>query len=87
MSLQSEILSGLDVPNWDESIATVKRTVANALQALDRGIEIKDTRYFNHSFVPDFVLSWPRDAGRQRDVFLRLDSSAAFLNRDLDLLG
>ncbi|QYG91819.1 hypothetical protein HC251_04750 [Iamia sp. SCSIO 61187] len=87
MSLQSEILSGLDVPNWDESIATVKRTVANALQALDRGIEIKDTRYFNHSFVPDFVLSWPRDPARQRDVFLRLDSSTAFLNRDLDLLG
>ncbi|MEA2704929.1 MAG: hypothetical protein QOD63_2874, partial [Actinomycetota bacterium] len=54
MTLQSEILDGLDVPGWDESIAAVKRVVANALGHMDRGAEIKDTSYFNHSFVPDF---------------------------------
>lgn len=87
MSLQSEILDGLDVPGWDESIAAVKRVVANAMRQLDRGANIKDTSYFNHSFVPDFVLTWPREPGRVRDVFLRLDSSNAFLADDLRYLG
>jgi hypothetical protein len=86
VSLQTEILNGLDVADWDESIASVKRLVVNALRTLDRGVDIKDTRYFNHSFVPDFVLSWPREPDRHRDVYLRLDASAAFLRRDVDLL-
>lgn len=87
MTLQAEILSGLDVPNWDESISAVKRVVVNALRQLDRAVDIKDTGYFNHSFVPDFALSWPREPSRHRDVYLRLDPSAAFLRRDVDLLG
>lgn len=87
MTLQSEILTGLDVPNWDDSIATVKRVVANAIRQLDRAVDIKDTRYFNHSFVPDFVLSWPREPARHRDVYLRLDASKGFLRRDIDLLS
>ena len=75
MSLQSEIFDGLDIPNWDESITAVKRVVANALHRVDPSTSIKDTGYFNHSFVPDFLLTWPRDADWSRDVFLRLDSS------------
>jgi hypothetical protein len=87
MTLQGEILDSLDVPGWADSIVAVKRVVANALRRLDRTADIKDTSYFNHSFVPDFVLSWPRDQGRTRDVFLRLDSSDAFLSGDLRYLG
>jgi hypothetical protein len=87
MTLQSEILDGLGVPNWDDSINAVKRVVTNALRQLDRTMDIKDTRYFNHSFVPDFVLSWTRESRRTRDVFLRLDSSVPFLQRDIELLG
>ncbi len=87
MTLQSEILDGLDVPGWDESIAAVKRVVANALGHMDRGAEIKDTSYFNHSFVPDFILTWPREPGRVRYVFLRLDSSNAFLSGNLRFLS
>lgn len=87
MTLQSEILDGLDVPGWDDSIARVKRTVANALHRLDPSAEIKDTSYFNHSFVPDFLLTWQREQGRSRDVFLRLDTSGEFLEGDLRYLG
>jgi hypothetical protein len=87
VSLQSEILDSLDTPGWDESISAVKRVVRNALRQLDRTAEIEDTTYFNHSFVPDFVLTWPREPARTRDVFLRLDSSRAFLAGDLMYLG
>ena len=87
MTLQSEILDGLDVANWDASIAQVKRVVSNALRKLDRTVLLEDTHYFNHTFVPDFVLSWPRDSARRpRDVYLRLDSSTSFIQRDLQTL-
>ncbi|MEY2419954.1 MAG: hypothetical protein QOI95_21 [Acidimicrobiaceae bacterium] len=87
MSLQTEILDGLEVRGWDDSIAAVKHVVANALHRLDRSAEVKDTGYFNHSFVPDFVVTWPREQDRTRDVFLRLDTSTAFLSGDLRYLA
>lgn len=87
MTLQAEILDGLNRSGWDDSIRTVKQVVANALRALDRTAEIKDTTYFNHSFVPDFVLTWPREQNRTRDVFLRLDTSEQFLLGDLKYLS
>jgi len=87
MTLQQEVVAALDVPAWDESIAAVKGVVANALRRIDRTAEIADTNYFNHSFVPDFVLTWPREAGRTRDVFLRLDDSDAFIAGDITYLG
>ncbi|MGH7490559.1 MAG: hypothetical protein ACREMY_33850, partial [bacterium] len=86
MTLQSEILDGLDIPGWDQSIDAVKRVVGNALHELDRTAHITDTNYFNHSFVPDFILRWPREAGRTREVFLRLDTSVEFLAVDLQYL-
>ncbi len=83
MTLQSEILDGLDVPSWDDSIHTVKRVVASALHQIDRTAQISDTQYFNHSFVPDFVITWPRDPGRTRDIFLRLDNRRSALLNDV----
>lgn len=87
MSLESEIGDCLERPGWDESIAAVKRVVRNALHELDRGAEIRDTNYFNHSFVPDFVVSWPNEPNRTRDVFLRLDTSREFLSADIRYLS
>jgi hypothetical protein len=81
------VLAGLDIPGWDDSIAAVKGVLANALRRVDRTAEITDTNYFNHSFVPDFVLTWPSEAGRTRDVFLRLDGSDAFIAGDISYLG
>lgn len=83
MSLQSEIFAGLDRTGWDESVEAVKTTMANALRSLDKAVQITDTRYFNHSFVPDFVLSWPREPGRNRDVYLRLDTTLDSVASDL----
>jgi hypothetical protein len=54
---------------------------------MDRTVEIEDTRYFNHSFVPDFVLKWPHDQNRTRDLFLRLDGSPSALAGDFEFLG
>lgn len=86
MTLQSEIQNGLDAAGWDESIFAVKHIIAKALSQLDRSANIKDTGYFNHSFVPDFILKWP-SGERTRDVFLRIDSSPGFLNADIHAFG
>jgi hypothetical protein len=47
-----------------------KSLIAGKLQILDPTANIENTRYFNHSAIPDFVLSWPQER-RTRDVFLR----------------
>jgi hypothetical protein len=87
MTLQQEVMDGLNIPSWDDSIHAVKRVLANALRRVDRTATITDTNYFNHSFVPDFVVTWPSEPGRTRDVFLRLDDSDNFIAGDIAYLG
>jgi hypothetical protein len=60
MSLQAEILNGLDIVDWDESIASVKRLVVNALRTLDRGVDIKDTRYTPSTCADSWHSRMPR---------------------------
>lgn len=80
--LTHEMQAALELPAWNDSISAIKALVSTAFHKVDRRIEITDTGYFNHSFVPDFTLRWPRD-DRGRDVFLRLDSTAQFISNDL----
>ncbi len=51
-------------------IDRVKAVVQNQLQELDSTARIEDTRYYNHSAIPDFVVSWPGERGERR-VYLR----------------
>lgn len=86
--LLTSIQNALDDPLWDASVSGVKNVVSNAIRALDSTVEIEDTKYFSHSFVPDFVLSWPKSsAGRTRDVFLRVVLDATTVRYDLDTVG
>jgi hypothetical protein len=85
VSLQGEILDALGLPGWTESVTSVKTVVRNAIQGMDRTATIEDTGYFNHSFVPDFRLSWA-SGSQPRDVYLRMDTSEAFLLGDLKYL-
>lgn len=85
--LMAAISNALDAPTWDSSIRDTKSVVRNAIRAMDRGVVISDTSYFNHTFVPDFVLDWPNDPRQSsRDLFLRLDSSPFNIKDDLQHL-
>ncbi len=86
-TLASAVRGALSRQDWQQSISGVKTAIADAISHLDRRITIRDTGYFNHSFVPDFTLEWPNRLPRRRDVYLRLDASAGFISNDLRHLG
>ena len=78
------IIDALDDPSPQESVFRVKTAVANELAALDPTAVIKATNHFNHTFAPDFVLTW-RDRV-ERNVFLRLTDDIAWLSEDINLI-
>ncbi|MEU6115885.1 hypothetical protein ABZ840_15340 [Streptomyces sp. NPDC047117] len=83
-TVDSQIQDALHQSSPDAAIRDVKHVMAKELQSLDPKSEIKATDYFNHTFVPDFVLSW-KDASERasRDVYLRLNVEGPFIERDL----
>jgi hypothetical protein len=80
----SQIQEGLYDPSPDHSISRVKNVVAAELKALDASVDISSTDYFNHTFVPDFVLTWPDKS--ERHVFLRLSYDKGALADDVALI-
>ncbi|MEU7335753.1 hypothetical protein [Streptomyces sp. NPDC007074] len=83
-NVSSQIREALHQPSPDAVIRDVKHAVARELQALDPKTQIKSTEYFNHTFVPDFVLSWASGSERPtRDVYLRLNVDTPLIQRDL----
>lgn len=57
----------------DDYADRVKALVHEHLRALEPAAKIEDTKYFNHSAIPDFKLTWDQRNGvrAQRDVFIR----------------
>ncbi|MFI2509975.1 hypothetical protein [Streptomyces sp. NPDC018972] len=78
-------------PNPGSSVRRTKELVIRELQDVDPRVEIKNTEYFNHTFSPDLVLSWP-DASKhskhsKRYVFLRLPDSPQYFAEDVELVS
>jgi hypothetical protein len=69
-----------------ERISAIKGVVIEKLRATDSRMRIEMTDHFNHSFVPDLVLSWPGQTEKRR-VFLRTSYRTWDLLRDVDLLS
>lgn len=86
-TLSAELGDALERTSWKESISRVHDLVGQQLTRLDSAAEIRRTDYFNHSFIPDFVLSWEDSRIAERHVFLRTDQSTSGLLGDLELLG
>lgn len=59
-----------DTTDAEAYITRVKTAVRESLQSLDSSVVIEDTHYFNHTAVPDLLLSWPKERSK-RSVFLR----------------
>ncbi|CNE70324.1 Uncharacterised protein [Mycobacterium tuberculosis] len=64
------------------SISSVKEEVINRVRALDKRVTIRSTEYFNNTFVPDLVLSWPGEE-RSRELFIRADTDPEHLAEDI----
>lgn len=84
----SEILEALESARPQDAIEGVKSVVRNELRTLDPSADIEDTPYFNHSFAPDFVLTW-RDGRRRsrREVFLRPSVFSGVADHELQNLA
>ncbi|MGW0206135.1 hypothetical protein ACWDZ8_10045 [Streptomyces sp. NPDC003233] len=75
-------------PNPESSVRRTKDLVIRELQDVDPRLDIKNTEYFNHTFSPDLVLSWPGATKRlKRYVFLRLPDSPSYFAEDVETVS
>ena len=70
MTFTEALRTAMDTTDPRAYIERVKSVVASELRLLDVSAEVADTQYFNHSAVPDFVVTWPSERGERR-IFLR----------------
>jgi len=68
------------------NIANIKEAVVGHLRDTDSRVQIEVTDHFNHSYVPDLILSWP-EVSKPRSVFLRTSFDMSDLLRDVDTLA
>ncbi|MDQ0581639.1 hypothetical protein [Streptomyces rishiriensis] len=86
-TIDAQIQNALHQASPEAAIRDVKHAVARELQSLDPKTEIKATDYFNHTFIPDFVLTWGSGGQRPtRDIYLRFSVDAPLIQRDLKSL-
>ncbi|KFU75301.1 hypothetical protein SAMN04489729_6981 [Amycolatopsis lurida] len=85
-SLQDAVAAALNSSDQTDVIAGIKGAVISEIERLDPGVGITDTEYFNHSYAPDLVLTWP-GTKQEREVYLRYNLRSARAARDVDLLG
>lgn len=74
--------------DMDHVIEGVKRAVFEELTLLDPTVSIENTAYYNHTFIPDFILTWS-ELGRQatRQIFLRPSIVSTTAGHDIENLG
>jgi hypothetical protein len=79
-----ELEVAFNLEDADESIRRVKDIVSRTLRQADRDVDIIATDYFNHSYVPDLVIEWPRrGANARRQVYLRPTSDPLEIRLDV----
>ncbi|QLQ37913.1 hypothetical protein [Micromonospora robiginosa] len=76
----------LDFDTPDRRIDSLKTSVSNFLRSGDQSARVRKTEYFNHTFAPDLVLTWP-DERRERLVFLRTNPNPEWLAADLKVIA
>lgn len=74
-----------EIVDLHDYVRTVKSAVRGSLQGLDSAAHVDDTGYFNHSAIPDFVLTWPGRA--DRSVYIRRSFEEIRAGQDLQRLA
>ncbi|KAA9164965.1 hypothetical protein FPZ12_006860 [Amycolatopsis acidicola] len=69
----------LDTP--EASIDGIKNAVIEEFYQLDPRARVKKTEFFNHTFAPDLIVSWPSNA--KRYLYLRSETELGYLLEDL----
>jgi hypothetical protein len=86
-SFSRRISSALELDRSSDSADAIKAAVTNELQSLDPRLVIVPTDYFNHSFVPDLVATWPDTADKaERYIYLKFNSDLGYLFDDISLV-
>lgn len=86
MTFVDIVKAAKDTRDADDFISRVKAAVSEQLVSLDPSVEIEDTRYFNHSAIPDLVVKWPRE-NSSRSVYLRHSYQSVVDASDVEFLG
>lgn len=76
----------LEFDSPDGRIDSLKNSVINFLNSGDPSVRIRKTEYFNHTFAPDLVLTWP-DEKQERPVFLRANPDPRWIEADLKVIA
>ncbi|MFK4149998.1 hypothetical protein [Streptomyces sp. NPDC004065] len=80
----SAVHAALEEPDPRNAVHRIKSIVADELANTDSRATVKKTDFFNHSFAPDLVLSWPGES--ERLVFLKSDTRPAVLREDVNAI-
>ncbi|WP_159050829.1 hypothetical protein [Streptomyces sp. IMTB 1903] len=84
IDFSSALHAAFEAPDPREAVNRIKNVVAHELSQTDIRATVKKTDFFNHSFAPDLVLSWPNE--RDRFVFLKSDTRPDVLRDDVDAI-
>lgn len=85
--VESAIQQALAKPSMRDVIPSVKAAVTEELLAVDPQVSVAHTDYFNHSYVPDMILSWPPAVRRApRYLYLRYNAKSPELADDVERL-
>ncbi|WP_418061997.1 hypothetical protein [Pimelobacter simplex] len=80
-----QISAALDTNDARAAGDRVHRVVADEISSLDPGVTTEVTGYFNHSYVPDLMISWGSGKSTvERPVFLRHSLRSSRASGDLE---
>jgi hypothetical protein len=80
------VRAAMDTHDNRAYISRVKEVVRAQIASFDSSASIDDTHYFNHSAIPDFVVTWPGEKG-DRKVYLRDSYEAIAAAQDEEYLA
>ncbi|MBE0009587.1 MULTISPECIES: hypothetical protein [unclassified Arthrobacter] len=83
-TFKGSLIHALNSPDPHEIISGVKSVIAEELHNLDDRVDVEFTSYFNHSYMPDMVLTW-REGGKrkERPLFVRTGVDPGAIAADL----
>ncbi|MFX4293641.1 hypothetical protein [Streptomyces bohaiensis] len=85
--LAQQVAQAMDEPDDQTMFSRIKNTVARRLKETDPQALVTTTEFFNHTHVPDLVVTWPRRPRTpSRHIYLRTTSNQQELNDDLHRL-
>lgn len=67
----------------DEYADRVKKLIGSKIRELDSEALVEDTHYFNHSAIPDFVVTWSGQK-TSRDFYLRGSYASILASREVE---